>query len=185
MSTHIIYIPGLGDRYDGFRVAALKLWKLWGVNAVHVPITWHDGGSMESKLAYVGTAINAVKAGENIVLIGESAGATLALHTATHDRRVLRVITLCGVSRPDTPVSDSLRRKAPALGEAVDTLPETFEVDVHSVRAAVDGVVGPKYSSTTGAARHIVWSVGHITTISLCLTLLAPMVCAIAKKQKK
>lgn len=184
MRTHVIYIPGLGDRYDGFRRSMLRSWKLWGVAVTHVPITWYDKGSMESKLQLIQSAIGAIPESSRVVLIGESAGATLALHTGHHDKRVSRVITLCGVARSFTPVSNYLRKRAPALDQAVNSLPEDPSADVHSVRAAVDGVVGSNYSSTAHATRHVIWSIGHLTTIALCLTVYAPIISAIAKKQK-
>lgn len=185
MRTYVIYIPGLGDQYGHLRKLALKTWRLWGVTAIHQTITWYDGAGMESKLAKISAAIKQVPTDGHVVLVGESAGATLALHAATRDSRVLRVITLCGVARPDTPIAPSLRKKAPALAEATDTLPISFKTDVHSVRAAVDPVVNKRYSSTEDATRHVIWSVGHLTTITLCLTVLAPIISVIAKKQKK
>lgn len=183
--TYIIYIPGIGDQYGRFRSLALATWRLWGVRTKHQAITWYDGEGMAAKMLLIQKALDAAPKNAFIVLIGESAGATLALHTAAGDKRVGRVITLCGVARPDTPIAATLRRKAPALHEAVTTLPNTFDVDVHSVRAKIDPVVGERYSSTTDATRHVIWMIGHLTTIVLCLTVLAPYMSAIAKKPKK
>lgn len=185
MQTYIIYIPGLGDQYGRFRTWALKTWRLWGVTVVHQAITWYDGGDMESKLMLIEAAVNQAPEGARVVLVGESAGAALALHAAMRNQRISRVITLCGVARPDTPISTFLRRKAPALHQASSSLPERFTVDVHSIRAKVDGVVGKRYSSTVDATRHVVWSVGHLTTIVLCLTIYAPILASIAKNAKK
>lgn len=184
MSTHIVYVPGLGDRYDPFRRACLRLWRLWGVSVEHVPITWYDGADFETKYRLVESAVARSKA-TNTVVIGESAGATLALHVGASHPDVSRVITLCGVARPNTPISGYLRRRAPALNKGVDTLQESFDVDVHSVRAWMDGVVGRKYSVVDGAKEHVIWSVGHFSTIALCLTVFAPLIAAIAKKTKK
>ena len=183
MKTYIIYIPGLGDRYDSFRRAALRTWKLWGVDARLVPMTWYNGDSMESKLKLVQSAIDSIPKNERIVVIGESAGGTIALSIGATEPRVSRVITLCGVARPDTPVSNYLRRRAPALHEGVSSLRETHTVDIHCVRAFIDGVVGKKYSVVNGSQEHVIWSVGHLTTIGLCLTIFAPIMSAIAKKQ--
>jgi pimeloyl-ACP methyl ester carboxylesterase len=185
MSTHIIYVPGLGDANDRLRAAALSVWWLWGTPATLIPITWDDGQDMDQKMALIQRAIDKIPKGKRIVLIGESAGATLALHTAAIDQRVAKVITLCGVARPDTPVSARLRQKAPALDQAVNTLPEHFDVEVQSVRAAIDNVIGSKYSSVAGSKRHVIWSIGHLFTITLCLTLLAPYMAHIAKRQEK
>lgn len=139
---------------------------------------------MESKLERISKAIDQVEGKNRLVLIGESAGASLALHVGANDSRVTRVITLCGVARPDTPVSSYLRRRAPALNEGVDSLNESYSIDVHSVRAVADGVVAKRYSVVKGAKEHVIWSIGHLTTIALCLTILAPAISAIAKKQK-
>jgi len=109
-----------------------------------------------------------------VVLVGESAGATLALHAAARHPDLRRVITLCGVARRNTPIAARLRRKAPALDTAVATLPEQFVAPVVSLRAAVDHVVGARYSSAVGAETRVIWSIGHLLTISLCLTLLSP-----------
>lgn len=136
-------------------------------------------------MSVIKAAIDKAPPKSRIVLVGESAGATLVLHTAVNDKRVARVITLCGVARPDTPISAMLRRKVPALDQAVNTLPEHFDVDIHSVRAAVDNVVRHRYSSVIGSKRHVIWSVGHLITIVLCLTVLAPYMVHIAKQQEK
>ena len=184
MRTYIIYIPGLGDRYAGFRATVLKWWNLWGVTAIHVPVIWFDGGSLESKLQKVRAAIDTVPANSRIVLVGESAGATLALHSAAENSRVSGVITLCGVARPDTPVSGYLRRKAPALGHGVDSLTEGYGGEIHSVRAFIDGVVAKKFSVVKGSREHVIPSIGHISTIALCLTFLAPYIIRIATKRR-
>jgi len=183
MKTHIIYIPGLGDRYDPFRRRALSAWGLWSVTAEHVPIVWYDGASMASKLDRIEAAIGRAPSGSRIVLIGESAGGTLVLRYAS-DARISRIITLCGVAQRSTPISPYLRRRAPALDEAVAKIPEHYTVDIHAIRAVIDGVVGRRYSTANGATAHTMWTVGHLSTIALCLTIFAPIVTAIAKKQK-
>lgn len=182
MKTYVIYVPGLGNWNDRLRAAALSIWKFWGTPATLVPINWNDGKDMDQKMGLIQTAINAVPRGSRIVLVGESAGATLALHTAVVDSRVSRVITLCGVAVPTTPVSAELRRRVPALDQAVNTLPEHFNVDIHSVRAAIDTVVGSRYSTVASAKRHIIWSIGHVMTITLCLTIYSPIISGIAKE---
>lgn len=181
MQTHVIYIPGLGDRYDSFRRACLKTWRLWGVTTEHLPITWYDGESFEQKMKLVDAAISR-GSGNRVVIIGESAGATLALHAAMR-HNFARVITLCGVTQSSTPISSYLRRRAPALDTAVKTLPSSVNVDVQSIRAMADNVVGKRYSVANGAKEHVMWTAGHLMTIVLCLTVLAPFVATIAKKQ--
>jgi pimeloyl-ACP methyl ester carboxylesterase len=183
MTTTILYIPGLGDHYDGFRKKAVAKWKLPGVRAELVSIVWYDGASFEEKMRRITTAIDRVAPkSDRIVLIGESAGGTLALHAAGIDLRVSKVITLCGVTRRNTPISNYLRRRAPALDTAVGTIPEELEVPVESIRAVSDSVVGKRYSVAPNAKEHVLWSIGHFMTIMLCLTVLAPYVMRIAKR---
>ncbi len=180
MKTHIIYIPGLGDRYDGFRRVVLSFWKLWGVSMEYVPITWYDEGSFDEKMQRIERAVKRAK-DRRIVLVGESAGASLALHGASRFG-VKKVITLCGVAQSKTPISNYLRAKAPALHTAASTLPSRYPVPVESLRAFKDGVVGERWSKTNDATVHTIWMVGHMTTIVICLTILASLMVTIAKK---
>lgn len=179
--TTVLYIPGLGDNYDSFRRNALRAWNRPQFHATLVPSVWYDGADLSTKLSIIDAAIAQVPASHRIVLIGESAGATLALHTASRNKRVSRVITLCGVSQSYTPIAQYLRKKAPALDEGVNTLPDTSMLDVHSVRARVDNVVGKKYSIASGAVEHVISSSGHLITIALCLTIYSKRLKAIAK----
>lgn len=180
--TTILYIPGLGDGYDRFRRSVLRAWVLYGVRAKLVPITWYDGDDFETKYRLVTQAV-ARAATDRVVLIGESAGATLALHAAADPQlRIAKVITLCGVTRRTTPISPYLRRRAPALDHAVRHLPEAYRTPIISLRATFDHVVGRRSSIAVGATERVIWSVGHLFTIMLCLTLLAPYVVHMARR---
>ena len=181
MRTHIVYIPGLGNRYNGFRTFALGFWRIYGASAKLVPVDWYDDDSLEQKMNLVKEVISQANPGARVVVIGESAGATLALRAALFSN-VSRVITLCGVTQPNTPISPYLQKKAPALLQSTRQIPNTQGKDVHSLRAAVDSIVGKKYSTATGAKPHKIWILGHLTTIVICLTILAPLMVTIAKK---
>ena len=183
MLTHVVYIPGLGDGYDPFRRLALKAWRLGGVKVELVPMHWYgQEDELEQKRERVRAAIG--RAGKNdIIIIGESAGAAIALGFASNPM-VSRVITIAGVSRSNTPIAPSLRKRSPALLAATRTIPATSGYDVHSVRAIFDSVLDKKYSLATGSKAHVVWTFGHFGTIVMCLSLLSPLVIAIAKKSK-
>lgn len=181
MRTTVLYIPGLGDGYDHFRCTALRFWSLFGVQAVLVPITWYDGADFDAKYQRITQAVKGAQPGR-VVLIGESAGATLALHAAADAGLPIdSIITLCGVARRATPISSRIRRRAPALDQAVRTIPEAYRVPVLSLRAMVDHVVGRRSSTAVGADSKTIWSVGHLTTILLCLTILAPYMSKLAR----
>ena len=86
MSSVVLYIPGLGDKYDGFRSFGMKIWQLFGINAQLVPIKWYDKETLDSKLKRIEKAINEIDNKYNITLVGESAGASIALITASSKR---------------------------------------------------------------------------------------------------
>lgn len=187
MKQHIFYIPGLGDHYDVGRSVALKLWRLFGVRATLVPMKWYEGGTYATKLTEVATAVKKAKAaGERVTLIGESAGASLALNAAAVLPQVDRVITLAGVNSSQLPISPRIFARSPAFADssrAIDTSLTTLNPRiVHTVRALWDPVVSPKYDRIQGAHHHVVFAVGHLTSIVLLLTIYSPYVIYLVKR---
>lgn len=184
MKTRILYISGLGDGYDGFRGTCLKLWQLFGVETRLVASKWYNGASYNSKLDHLNSQIErAYHEDRRVVLVGESAGATLALE-AGQSEKVARVITLCGVTSPEISIAASIRRRSPAFVEAVAKLAEVRLSGVTSIRALVDTTVGKKYSIWSDAQQKVVLFVGHLATIIVCLTVLAPWLVWLACNQK-
>ncbi len=182
MKTQILYISGLGDSYDGFRNMCLKAWRILGVETRLVTSKWNNGERYEAKIRNVLNEISrAHGAGARIVLIGESAGATLAL-IAGQDRRVSRTITLCGVTDPNMPIAKKIRQRSPAFVEAVSALRSVKLEGVVSVRGAVDLTVKKDYSVWPESQEKVVVGVGHLLTIILCLTVYSPWLIRVSKK---
>ena len=185
MEHQVFYISGLGDNYDRFRQVGMNIWRLFGVQATLIPITWFDGGSLEQKCALIIEQIKTAESNsQKVTLVGESAGASLALLVAHSQPGVNHVLTLCGVAQPDTPISRSLRARAPALSSAVKQLAKlTRRTDLQqtSVRALVDTTVQKRYTIASHARQRVIWSIGHLVTIALCLTLLAPYMAHLVK----
>src|SRR5215216_6113583 len=98
MRTEIFYISGFGGHYDKFRRFALKFWKLYGVNARLISTSWSNKESYEQKFKRITDAIDAIDTKTtNIILIGESAGGSLALNVfASRKEKIHKTITLCG-----------------------------------------------------------------------------------------
>ena len=97
MRTSIVYIPGLGSRYNSVRMFALKFWAVYGVSTTLIPLDWYDGDTIEGKLSKVQDAINQAGKRSRVVVVGESAGATLALHST-----LFTVSLLCAVWHSQT-----------------------------------------------------------------------------------
>ena len=182
MRTHVIYLPGLGVGYDPFRGACLKAWRLYGVTAELVPLRWTDGRSFDEKYQSVRRAIQRAP-GKRIVVIGESAGATMALYVAEHEKGIDTVITLCGVTNEMMIIAPSLRRRAPALVTGLKHLSRRHNhVPVVSLRAWYDPVVSRRFCVPAYAEERVVWSIGHLVTIGLCLTFYAPWLLRFVRK---
>lgn len=177
MTPLIIYVPGLGDIYDNGRRLALKFWRVWGVEAKLVPMRWNDGQSLDRKADRINHAIDeALAAGRKIYLIGESAGASLAIQVATErTKHIAGLLTLCGVVSPRTPVSGYLRNRAPAFDEALKTLagslPRLDAKRTVTVSGYGDASVVYQFSTIAGMPSHRLMSLGHLTTIAAGLTI--------------
>lgn len=120
-SIHIIYIPGLGDRYNSIRRLALGVWqKRYHVDTQLVPMSWQDSNdTLKDKYQRVQAAISSYPSKDPIILIGESAGACIAINflQATHPK--VYVVTLCGKIYRAHTVSRLTYARNPGLREAL------------------------------------------------------------------
>lgn len=187
---HLIYIPGLGDGYDLMRRAGLFTWRFWGVTTELVPMQWYGESSIDARYDALCDAIDrAVSKGRRVVLVGESAGASLAINAASRRLDIYGLMTICGITNPRAEVSSAIRKKSPAFNHALVHLEKGVGgLDlsmVCNIRAAVDHVV-PRWSSVIpGAKEYTVWSVGHVATIALCLSVYGGLMVYVARSIRK
>lgn len=187
---HIIYIPGLGDGYDGLRRAGLFTWHLWGVSTELVPMQWYGGGDLATRHTMVAAAIDrAQQRGRRVILVGESAGASLAINVASRRPDIHGLMTICGIVSSRAEVSAAIRKKSPAFNQSLAQLEgDVRELDlakVCNVRAVVDSIVPRQSSVIPGATERVVWSVGHVTTVALCLSVYSGLLVHFARAIKK
>lgn len=191
MKHYIIYIPGLGDNYDGLRRFLLFFWRVYGVTVEHVPVKWYDGKPYEEKYKRVNAAItNAQALGYTVSVIGESAGGSMAVNLFARNDTLHRLISLCGVNSYKTPISPRIFERGPAFKESVSILNEsqaraikTRVRQITSITARYDQTVPIKSNVIPGARRVTVWSMGHLTTIVLCLSILSFIpICEVRRK---
>lgn len=175
--TRVIYVPGLGDGYQWFRRLCLTLWRLYGVRVELFDARWSSDESLGDKQHRLAALIARY---DRPILVGESAGATLCLQNMAADgASVASVVTLCGVCRPDLPIGASYQRKFPIFVQSVRQIPDNDRLDtgrIHCLRAWRDSSVPRPHSHVDGAPTLTLWSLGHLTTIFLALTLFAPFV---------
>lgn len=187
---HIIYIPGLGDGYDSLRRAGLITWHIWGVSTELVPMQWYGGGDLATRYAMVAAAIDrAQQRGRRVILVGESAGASLAINVASRRPDIYGLMTICGIVNSRAEVSAAIRKKSPVFNQSLAQLEyDIRELDlakVCNVRAMVDSIVPKQSSVIPGATQRIIWSVGHVTTVTLCLSLYSGFLVYFARTIKK
>lgn len=186
---HIIYVPGLGDGFDPGRRAALRAWRVWGVTTELVPMQWFDGNPYAEKERRVLDAVRRAEAeGAVVSLIGESAGGSMAINVAAQLPRPHALITVCGANDPAAPVAPETLAKSPAFDESLrrlrGSLPLLARPATQVVRAWYDPIVKPQHTRIEGVRTHRLPTVGHMTTITLCLTVLSGYVVILIKRTR-
>ncbi|MDB5176614.1 MAG: hypothetical protein JWN75_282 [Candidatus Saccharibacteria bacterium] len=179
---HILYISGLGDKYDRLRLRCLRLWKFKDVTVELIPMNW-EMGTFEQKLARIDTAINRVS-GKKVVLIGESAGGSMAVHTyARRGDALYKVTTLCGKNSQPEKVSESyyvnhpsFRESMNQLNASIDKLSDDEKERFVSIHPLYDPTVPVRETLIPGCRRVRIWTAGHFLTIMLAITILSPIV---------
>lgn len=179
MKHHIIYIPGLGDNYNTFRRRVLSVWRLYGVSIEYIPMDWYQGGSYEQRVRRVKQAIETAKqSGKTVSLVSESAGGAISLNLFSEDMELYRLVSLCAVNNPDTPVSPRIYERSPSFKTAVgllsDSLPKLSADRRRSIvvlTSLLDGTVRAADSKIEGARAKKIITVGHILAIATTITI--------------
>lgn len=185
---HILYLSGLGDNLDRWRLKALKLWRFRGVTVELVPMTWRSG-TFEQKIARIDQAIDRAK-GKRVVIIGESAGGSMAMHMYARRDDLYKVMTLCGKNTNPGGVSPSYYRHNPAFRTSMEHLDESLaelttaqKKNFVSIHPIYDPVVPVRETLLTGCKQVRLFAVGHLITIALALTIFSPIVVRAAKRK--
>lgn len=179
MKHYIIYIPGLGDHNDGLRRFLLFFWQIFDVKTELVPMQWYDGKPYEEKFNRVELVIKKATAkGYTVSLVGESAGASMAMNVFARNTSPHRMMSFCGVNRLHDDISPHIFKRSPAFKESIELLETSRDLAVKSklgrivsVTALADPTVSVKKNIIPGARHVKIWSVGHFTTILLCLSI--------------
>lgn len=186
---HVIYIPGFGDRYDIGRRLLFSCWRLLGVTTEFVAMNWRSAESYEDKLARINDAVDQAQ-GKRVILIGESAGAsmTLAIHAKRHGE-LYKTVTISGKNRHANTVSPKLYLQYAAFQDAMRTIDRTGANLSDAARQnfvtfypLYDGVIPIEDTRVPGTRMIRLFSAGHFFTIFLCLTVFSWYVLAVAKR---
>ena len=188
-TIHILYLSGFGAKHDSFRLRALSHWRFRGVTVELVPMRWESDEAFEQKIARLDQAIDRA-VGKQIVLLGESAGGSVAVHMyARRPDDFYKVMTLCGKnSHPET-VGESYYQRSPAfrtsmqrLNDAIATLTLEQRQQFVSIHPLYDPVVPVRETLLPGCRQVRLWLAGHFFTIVIGLTILSPIIIRTIKK---
>lgn len=170
---HIIYIPGLGDRYDGIRKLGLRLWRSKDTRVSHIAMNWLDPDeTLEGKLGRIKAVINA-HPNEPVTLVGESAGGAMVL-VASHRFKGLvhDTVTLCGMNQGSGNVRAALYKRNRAFRDAMveaDTIISNLTNDdknkLYVVYSSADYTVRPKDTLIDGVESKDIKTPGHMFAI--------------------
>ncbi len=186
---HILYISGFGDGYDHIRRKLLGWWHYKNVTIELVPMKWSDNADFDSKFARLSQAIDKVK-GKRIVLIGESAGGSMAVHMyASRPNELYKAMTICGKNTQPEKVAQHYYDKSPAFKTSMDKLNDSIGklsdkqcsrfVSIHPI---YDPVVPVNETIIPGCRTVRLWSIGHLVSIGLALTILSWKIVREAKR---
>ena len=187
---HIIFIPGLGDRYDPLRKWLLGLWRYRDVSVEHVPMRWSDDEPYEAKIMRLEAAIDAARS-KKIVLVGESAGGSIAV--ALYPKRsadLHRVVTVCGKNKGADTVSPYLYAQNPAFKQSMrmaeaagSILTDEQRGRFVSIHPIYDPTVPINETILQGCREVTLWSIGHLLPIIQVLSLWSWRVIRIAREE--
>jgi hypothetical protein len=179
-TVHILYVSGFGSRYDATRRFLLRFWRIYGISTELVAMRWDDGVDYDTKLRLLHQAINKNK-DKNIVLIGESAGASIVINAyANRSKDIYRAMSLCGKNQGAKTVAGRFYSKNPAFEKSIRMADDNIQsLDMHqkekftSIYALYDPVIPAHESIVPGSRQVKLWTFGHLVSILLSLSLLS------------
>jgi len=183
---HVIYVPGLNDTRKGYEFL-INGWSIYGVVPHVHRVGWESGESFKPKLKKLVAEVNKLLDKGNIVsLVGGSAGGSAVLNTLVEEPRINAVVNLCGRLRAGKNVFPSLdlaARNSPSFKESV-LLFESVEPKMKSeLRRKIlnlipiwDEVVPKSTVPLKGATNKILFSVEHMFSGFLGMTLFSPII---------
>lgn len=177
--THVIYIPGLGDKYDFVRKIGLKLWRRPGIKVSHMPMRWEDPTeSYEQKIDRLKAFIDRYPEGD-VILVGESAGGSVAIAaTRRFAQQITRTVTVCGMNYGVANVNPTLYAKNIAFKDAmlqadhtVESLSDKERSKLRILYSSMDFTVRPKNTLIQGVSSQDLKIFGHMQAILAVLYL--------------
>lgn len=180
---HLIYITGLGDINPIWQRRALRLYRLFGIDAELYQMNWANTDTFSNKQKKLLARIDTLAAkGETVALVGVSAGAT-AVTAAYSERRekISAVIFICGklAGTADQHYYD----ENPAFYSAMQMLPGVVKnltsddkKKMISYYSLYDPIVPAAQTRISSVPSHLIPMIGHGMTIATGLVFYSPII---------
>ncbi|HVI69474.1 MAG TPA: alpha/beta hydrolase [Magnetospirillaceae bacterium] len=168
----LLEIGGLGDHDFRIRLV-LPVWRLYGFEPRYEPFFWQLGDDdLQARLDPILAWIDALPRGEQIVIVGSSAGGVIAaLLLLLRPNRIRRVVAI------SSPLNRFKHSKNKLLNTALAEFDKRFSqadpllrARIGSFRGRLDDIVRPTFSVVPGAFNHQLPTRGHVWTIAMALT---------------
>lgn len=190
---HVIYIPGLNDQRKSYELVVGR-WSLYGVTPHVHRVWWHDGEPFKPKLKRLINEVGGyLDKGDKVSLVGGSAGGSAVLNALVEEPRINAVINLCGRLRAGDNVFPSLdlaARNSNAFKESVILFESKEPKMTPSQRQKVlclipiyDEIVPKSTASLKGATNKTLYSVEHMISGLLGMTIFSPMIFSFIKEK--
>lgn len=190
---HVIYVPGIGDSRSLGQDKGIEWWRLLGVHGHYHPVGWNGDEPFEPKLKRLLAQIDSyTEAGDNVSLLGFSAGASAVLNAFAKRRdAVTSVICVSGkLNRPSG--ASNYFQQNPAFKESLfllqhnlESLSEADKRRILTLNPLLDSVVPLQDAVIPGVKRWRTFSFSHVMSIAVTLTLYAPFLTLYLKRQVK
>lgn len=181
MRLRIIYVPGLGDGQRLLIWLQKQFFKSWRLQRSHVEIFaihWTGDVPFEKRLDELLSRIDELHAaGEQVSLIGTSAGASAVINAyARRKSRIRGVVCICGALRGTDSLPEAAFKLNPRFKESIKMLPDSITTlskadrqSVMTLRPVFDLIVRPKNAQIEGAHNRRLLSFGHLPSIAYFL----------------
>lgn len=155
------------------------------------PLVWRKNESLDTKLARLSSLIHTLrKKGNDVTLVGVSAGASAVLNVYAEDSQLTKVICICGkVNRPAA-VSSFLYKRNPAFRESMSRVDRSVagltneqRQNILSIHPWVDLTVPVSDTRIAGAVEKTVPGWSHAIGIISGIVIGAPTIAKFIRKR--
>ena len=189
---HVVYVPGLNDQRKNYELIVNR-WRSYGVIPHVHRVGWHDEKPFKSKLKRLVEEVRVyLDKGDSVSLVGGSAGGSAVLNALAEEPRINAVVNLCGRLQAGVGVFPSLDQSAKTSNSFKESvmlfehrepkLTRSFRTKVLCLIPVFDEIVPRSTASLKGATNQTLFSVEHMVSGLLGMTIFSPMIFGFFKK---